>query len=135
MLSVLAALLMQAAAPAADPGAPPSVPITQARWLRLPDAAAMTKYYPAEAAKAGVEGQATIRCQVTARGLLVDCVVDSEEPVGAGFGPAALSLAVHFFKMRPKTTDGASVAGGTIVIPIRFRAPASPPDPLPSASP
>ncbi|MCI3135574.1 energy transducer TonB family protein [Phenylobacterium aquaticum] len=69
-----------------------------------------------------VEGYATISCLVDAGGALTDCAVVDEGPAGLGFGAAAVSLSSSFH-MRPKTVDGAPVAGGDVRIPIRFALP------------
>jgi protein TonB len=53
---------------------------------------------------------------------LRDCSIIEEAPKGGGFGAAALKMS-HLFKMTPKTTDGQSVAGAKVVIPIRFNPP------------
>jgi TonB family protein len=82
----------------------------------------MAHFYPKAAAAANVEGDATIRCNVTDAGLLADCTVLQEAPAGQGFGEAALNLA-QLFKMRPMTRNGVPVSGGKINIPIRFRLP------------
>jgi TonB family protein len=118
-------ILAQATPPAAVAPATPSV-VTQPEWLQLPNAADLEKYYPVEAAKNRVEGRSTIRCHVNAEGRLNDCEVESEEPVGAGFGASAVKLAVDLFKMAPKTKNGSPVAGGIVRIPIRFALPPSP---------
>jgi TonB family protein len=117
-------VLAYAEPPAVVAPKPPPNGITQPEWLRLPNATDLAKYYPAEAGKNRVEGRSTIRCQVNSDGRLVDCEVESEEPADAGFGAAAINLAVNSFKMLPKTKDGSSVAGGTVRIPIRFTLPA-----------
>jgi protein TonB len=69
-----------------------------------------------------VEGKAVLGCTVTIVGELKDCVVNSEEPEGMGFGDAALRLS-KLFKMHPaKATDGTPTEGH-INIPIRFQLP------------
>jgi TonB family protein len=104
---------------------PPSRPdrpsvITSPDWLRLPDGSDLERYYPAGAKEFGVEGRATVDCQVTAAGTLIDCRVVSEEPADAGFGGATLRLTSRF-KMRPLTKDGVSVDGAHVVVPVRWR--------------
>jgi protein TonB len=110
------------AAPA--PPAPPKPPerqhvITNPDWLREPNGDDLARYYPEQAQRQGVAGQATIDCAVSEAGGLVDCNVAAESPKASGFGRAALKMAGDF-RMRPMTRDGVPVAGGRIRIPIRF---------------
>ena len=67
-------------------------------------------------------GRATMSCTVRANGTLTDCSIVSEEPPGAGFGEATLELA-RFFRMRPMTVDCVPVEGGTVCVPVVWRAP------------
>jgi len=124
VLSILAAVLMQAAPAGAAPAAPPrpSV-ITQPDWLAKPTGADMSRFYPPAAAASRIEGRAVLHCRVAATGELTDCAVTGEDPPGAGFAQAALDLA-PLFRMRPMTRDGVPVSGGRINIPIRFGLPA-----------
>jgi protein TonB len=66
-----------------------------------------------------VSGRATISCTVNARGALDGCNIISEDPSDMGFGDAAMRMS-KLFRMRPKTTDGQPVDGGTVRIPLRF---------------
>jgi TonB family protein len=75
--------------------------------------------YPATAKARHLNGRASIRCRVTVEGLLTECEVDSEIPVGAGFGQAALSVA-HYFKMHSASIDGIPVPGFEVTVPMRF---------------
>ena len=77
-----------------------------------------TRIYSAQAQRANVRMQ----CRVTASGTLENCVVLSENPPGYGFGRAALRMSGQF-QMRPKTRDGKSVAGATVIVPMQFRMP------------
>ncbi len=127
MLGILVAVMMQAAAPAQAAPPRPSV-ITNPDWARKPSGEDMMRFYPKAAADSGVEGAATLHCEVAATGDLVGCRADSETPTGQGFAEAALALAPTF-KMKAQTKDGVPVDGGKINIPIRFRLP-KPQNPL-----
>jgi TonB family protein len=64
-------------------------------------------------------GRATIRCVVGDRARLEDCVVLTEEPAGGGFGRMAFEASK---KMRFR---GPGARGGTVTIPMTFKAPVS----------
>ncbi|MET3663536.1 TonB family protein [Caulobacter sp. 1776] len=88
-------------------------------WAAKPTGQDMARYYPAEAAKAKLEGMAVLDCGVTVEGRLSGCSVLREGPEQAGFGQAALQLA-PIFQMKPATLDGKPTAGGKVRIPIKF---------------
>jgi TonB family protein len=121
MLSILAAMLIQAAAPAATP-ATSSANITEPNWITKPSAAEFAALYPSVARKNQLEGHATLHCQIDNQGALQACSVAQEEPADAGFGDAALRMA-FLFRMRPLSKDGVRTAGGEINLPIRFKLP------------
>src|SRR6185312_6463421 len=99
--------------PSAHVQAPEPSMLSQPDWLSKPTGDDLAALYPKQAEANQIEGRATIRCSVTTDGLLADCSVVSEEPPGAGFGPAAVSMASRF-RMRPLTKDGRPVGGGTV---------------------
>jgi TonB family protein len=107
----------------AAPVPPGPAVITNPDWASKPNGQDVERYYPEGAQKKDLEGRATVRCQVTAGGKLAECAVVAEDPVGEGFGEAALRLST-LFHMRPMTRGGAPVAAGVINIPIRFQLPA-----------
>ncbi len=105
--------------------------VSQPDWISRPVPADLVDAYPADAAKAHLEGRALMRCGVAVDGGLVNCKVLSATPTGAGFGEAALKLAARF-QMKPMTRDGRPAAGGIVRIPVRFRLP-SPAAPAPAS--
>src|SRR6478752_10379274 len=58
-----------------------------------------------------------MRCRVDAGGRMQNCRIAAEAPTGAGFGGMALKLSRNF-QVAPTTTDGVSVEGGNVTIPI-----------------
>lgn len=102
--------LMAFASPAAD-DLPPD-------WLRRPSGDDVASAYPAKALEQDVGGHVVILCKVSPDGVLGDCSVAEEDPVGMGFGEAALSLTPGFL-MSPRTVNGQPTAG-LVRIPINF---------------
>lgn len=86
MLSILAAVVLLQASASPDPDLGPRV-VTPA-WRRTPTAGDLEQVFPAHAARAGINGQSTLRCEVTAEGTLTKCIVVAESPLGEGMGDA-----------------------------------------------
>jgi protein TonB len=109
------------------PSPPPAPPaptrpdfITAPDWQSRPDGDALAGLYPPDAADAGINGHTIVTCTVRDNGSVGDCVVKEETPKGRGFGRAAI-LAAKYFKMRPRTVNGAPVGGAKVDIPLTWR--------------
>ena len=99
-------------------GAPPVIGIP--RWTGLPRAEDLVAAYPNEAVKAGVlRARVVLTCTVGTDGVLSDCSVESEDPVGYGFGKATVGLA-RTFKLGVWTAEGLPTVGGLVRVPIRY---------------
>jgi hypothetical protein len=89
-------------------------------WMKKPTAQDLAAAFPVAAAKKGVDGSASIKCQLSIEGFLQKCMVASETPPGLGFGSAALQLAPQF-RMTPKIRGGKPVAADDVVIPVAWK--------------
>lgn len=103
-------------------GAAGAAPVNKPVWDALPSNEDVLAVYPAAAKANDLSGRAKITCTVTAAGRLDGCGVVSEEPAGAGFGAAALSLAGKF-SLEPRWADGRSAVGAALTLPFRFEPP------------
>ena len=99
--------------------AEPSI-ITNPDWAKKPTPEQFAGFYPRAAGEAGLGGRAVVYCVVSVEGALTGCGILSEDPVGYGFGDAALKIAT-LFQMRPMRIDGRPVGGGRIAVPIVFQ--------------
>lgn len=108
--------------------------IVDPSWASMPDAQAMGDAYPEFASRAGLAGEASLRCMVAPDGTLALCSVDTASPAGLGFDRAALSL-VPRFRLNPRQVDGEATQS-SVQFTIRFRMPAAePPPPWTGADP
>ncbi|HEX3916435.1 MAG TPA: TonB family protein [Caulobacteraceae bacterium] len=94
---------------------------TNPDWLVRPTADEVSRVYPANAARDGVNGRAVLACDADEEGYLTDCVVESETPAGAGFGNAALEMTAYM-RMKPATQYGVPTRA-PVVIPVGFQVP------------
>jgi TonB family protein len=100
-------------------GSAAAADLTDPLWEKAPDRAEWAKAYPSAAAKAGLAGDVKLRCAADGAGLLRNCAVISETPIGQGFGDAALALASGM-ALKPRAIDGRPVAGRSLIVPVRF---------------
>jgi hypothetical protein len=111
-IAALAAFGAASIATAQPQPTPPKV------FLETPTAEELLKVYPAQALKEGVDGFAIIGCDIEAGGRLSKCGVETERPLGYGFGDALLSLSTKF---RVDTTSEHK-PGDRIGVPVKFAA-------------
>lgn len=130
----MSASAMALAATLALAAAPQAAVVTNPDWVTKPSGADIASHYPKMMIVLGIEGRATIHCDVTVQGDAANCVVRSESPTGLGFGPAAVSLAPTF-KFSPKKLNGRPMDGGSVNIPITFSLDRSSPPPSFSSMP
>lgn len=97
-------------------------------WKRKPTASQLQAVWPTDAAKKQQTGKAIIVCKVNTQGALYECRVESETPVGSGFGAAAVALTPQFL-MSPAMKGGKPVAYDGVRIPVNFSQPPPPPRP------
>lgn len=103
-----------------DPATPDARKLTKPRWIRSLSPEGMAEIYPEAAVKAGVKsGQSAVSCTVTASGELANCKAERETPAGLDFGAAAIKAAA-LMRMNPWTTEGDTVEGLQITLPIAF---------------
>lgn len=114
LLAILAAgLALQAAS------APPPTRVTRPEWAKKPTGDQMYSALSRQARADDMAGWAVIRCFVTAKGMLTQCVTIAESSERYEFGKSALRLA-PLFRIKPAMRDGAPVDGGDILVPMVF---------------
>jgi len=91
-------------------------------WLERPTVDDMEWAYPAHAQRKEIDGKAVINCRVGYDGLLRECKIVSEAPLGEDFGVAALALSQKF-RMIPPDAGAASLPD--VTIPVVFQVPRS----------
>ncbi len=93
--------------------------ISNPNWVTPPNGDDLADLYPERAQRMEVEGSASIRCKVTIKGTMVECVVVSESPAGYDFGTQTIK-ASHRWKMKPATRDGQPVEG-VVTVPLKWK--------------
>jgi hypothetical protein len=88
-------------------------------WGLVPSRSQIAAAYPAAALAAGQEGSSSMTCTANRVGVLEACIVDREDPRGAGFGAAELKLADDF-RLIPDIVDGRPTALGKVTIPVKW---------------
>ena len=111
------------ARPAEPPHPAPAPVITNPSWIRQPSADQMMRAFPQRAINADVTGRASLNCAVRTDGTVTDCSVTRETPGGYEFGRAAQGLS-RYFRINPRTVNGAAVDGARVDINLRFDPPA-----------
>lgn len=106
-----------------DPASSGARAVSHPRWIRGPDEELLAIFPRAAADKGLTKGVGVADCAIAADGSLTDCRVAREDPVGLGFGPAAVRVA-QAMQMSPWTDDGRPVDGARIRLPVQFNKPA-----------
>jgi hypothetical protein len=94
------------------------------QWISRPGARAFERFYPEMARDSNIEGRTTLDCLINSDGSL-RCLVGYEDPIGGGFGDAALHIAQDFRVLQ--STSGVPAPGKRVRVPISFRLSAGPP--------
>ena len=97
-------------------------PASAQALIEQPSATDVALAYPASALRDGVNGTATVACVIALNGLLDDCNIVAENPLGQEFGAAALSIMRHF-RYAPTSESGERSAGMHKRLVVRFTVP------------
>jgi hypothetical protein len=87
-------------------------------WLVRPSAEVFSLFFPPHALAQGIEGAAILDCEARLDQRL-DCDIESETPVGWGFGAAAVGVS-RSFRARPMVRDGVPVGDAHTRVPVNF---------------
>ncbi len=103
--------------------APAGRPLPDPDWVRLPDPDRTAALYPVAARSAGVTtGMGKVDCRIGETGALGACALVEEQPIGLGFGQAALTVAPEM-RANLWTREGGPTVGTHVIVPLRFDAP------------
>lgn len=107
--------------PAGSTAPNPPAAVVNPSWKRMPTADELARLYPSQALAERLSGEAVIKCKVKPDGTLTDCTIIRETPAHWGFGRAAVAAARYFKMTPPETADGTPVAGGTVIVPLKWQ--------------
>lgn len=92
---------------------------TPPSWLHKPSPDLLSLVWPRRAVIEGLQGALVrLKCQVNKQGLVQECRTLSENPVGWGFGEAAIEMSPTFL-MKPASTNGEPVVSD-VEVPVIF---------------
>lgn len=90
-----------------------------ATFTQRPSGSDFERYFPRRAIERGISGRVVLDCRVAENGRIA-CAVESEAPVGWGFGDASLRAAQEF-RVAPAAADGHPTSGGRLRVPMTWR--------------
>ena len=88
-------------------------------WINSPHDADLRAHLPLHAQHARLNGRVELTCIIQLDTTL-DCAVASEDPVGHGFGEAALQVS-RTLRINPATRGGVPVEGVRLNVPFAFQ--------------
>lgn len=88
-------------------------------YAEPPPLGEILRLYPEKPRRAGIGGRVVVKCGVNLNGNATNCKVVEENPLGYGFGHAALT-ALEAFRFIPQLYDCKPTDKGTVLIPINF---------------
>ena len=107
---------------------PAASPLTDVIWIQRASDEQFDENYPLDARQHGIAGHVVLDCVVGPDehrhdGIGVSCDLQSETPVGMGFGPAALSM-TRYYRVAPNTIQtNEPTAGRHVRIDLGFNPP------------
>lgn len=96
-----------------------NVTVIRADWAEMLSWADIHPFHPRAALAKGMSGEATITCQVRRNKRAYNCLVRSEQPVGHGFGAAAVAM-TRLYRIHPRKVDGKAIDDGRVFFKVGF---------------
>ncbi|MBA4049346.1 MAG: hypothetical protein C0476_12480 [Sphingomonas sp.] len=93
--------------------------LVRAEWARQLNWDDIRLYHPPRAWAKGVSGKVSLTCYVRRNQRAYGCVATSEEPMGEGFGAAAVAMERRF-RIKPREVDGKPIDGGRVFFTVNF---------------